>query len=525
MTKHRSSDLTYGSISPSAPRLTKVVDIDTSIGRWHPTGLYAAPGELVTVEVPSDFVGRSFMIKINANWDVLERLNSWERFPDVHWEFGIEKEIIEVANPFGGVIFIDLGGNDGFSSPPNLGIAQIKISNAIEHPYFVLGVHSDTEWGKRLKKKPAPYCVLTSNKLIIVQKASDCELLTNPTELMTWWQKVVTLQDDLAGRLDQRTSPELINVDVQLEWGIGHAGYPIQAYDKYWGNLADYNALVTEGSWGDFHELGHNHQREWWTLSGDIEVTVNIFSVYCMRTLAPKSQDSFKWTMDPVKVMQMSIKALSSGQSYVDISSVGLRLAFWIQLIDGFGVEVMAAVFRGYEEDYGANPSHGPSNDFDKMSEWLKRFSLVTGHDLTQFMVDTWGLQVSTGSADVLKDLPNWMPAIGGIRGSFETKRGVSITFDIAGEALSLDGYVEIVIVQQGLHGPIKESSDGLFVYTPISGYTGSDSFTYAGKIRRCNIVVFPFVSERISHGCFSSVVSSSGHQFKTTIDIKITLI
>lgn len=497
MTKHRSAESTYGSIPSTAPRLTKTIDIDTSIGRWHPTGLYAAPGELVTIEVPTSLVGKTFSVKINANWDVINQQASWERFPDVHWEFEITNETMEVANPFGGVIFVDLGGKDGFADPPNLGTLQIEISNAIEHPYFVLGVHSDDEWNERLKQKPAPYSVFVCKNLVIVQKSSDSISLRNPTELMTWWEEVVTLQDDLAGRLNPRTSPELINVDVQLEWGIGHAGYPIQAYDKYWGNLADYDRLLVDGSWGDFHEIGHNHQRKFWTFAGDIEVTVNIFSVLCMRVLAPKTSDGFKWTIDPLEVMKTAITAVSAGNKYADIPNVVLRLAFWIQLIDGFGIETMAAVFKGYEEDYGSDPSKGPANDQDKMSEWLKRFSIECGHDLTEFMVETWGLEAKASAIDAVSDLPTWMPAMGGIRGSFETERGVPITFDLAGAALSLDGIASILIVEHGVHGPVQESIDGIFIYTPISGYAGKDSFTY-------------------------SVVSSSGHHFETEIDIVI---
>ena len=482
VTAHPSAESTYGSIPATAIRLSKSIDLDTGVGRWHPTGLYAAPGDLVTIEVPDDLVGQGFKIRINAHIDVISSRETWARFPEVHRQFDIASRILQVASPFGGPIFIDLGGYDGFSSTPNLGIVQIKISNAIEHPYFVLGVHSDDDW-EISKDKPGPSSVFVCDNLILVQKASDSRVLTNPTDLMTWWKKVVTLQDDLAGRLNQRTSPELINVDLQIEYGAAHAGYPIQAYDKYWDNLADYDFLIEEGSWGDFHELGHNLQRRWWTFSGDTEVTVNIFSAYCMRMLTPGSSSDWSWTIDPVEVMKKSIEAVGTGKDYSNISSLRLRLAFWIQLIDGFGVETMSAVFRGYEEDYDGDPYLGPSSDFERKSEWLERFSMETGHDLTQFMVSTWRLEASELG---ITSLPTWMPALGGVRGSFETRKNIPLSFNLADEALSLDGITSIIIVEQGTAGYVQESSDGLFVYTPISGYTGSDSFTYAGKIKGC---------------------------------------
>jgi hypothetical protein len=331
----------------------------------------------------------------------------------VHRSFEITSETIPVANAFGGAIFIDLGGTNGFDdTPPNFGTEKIVISNAIEHPLFVLGLHSDVEWNKDLKYKPGPYAVFVCDNLILVQKASRSRALSKPTELMTWWNDVVALQDGLSGRLNPRTSPELINVDVQIEYGAAHAGYPIQAWERYWTNLADYDNLLVEGSWGDFHELGHNLQRNWWTVSYDVEVTVNIFSAYCLRRTSPTSTDYWNWTLDPIQVMQKSIAALKGGKPYASISDLAQRLAFWMQLIDGFGFDSLSNVFQSYEEDALVNSSLLPLTELERWSQFLERMSVESGHDLTEFMVLTWGLEVSPSVIDAVRHLPSWMPAI-----------------------------------------------------------------------------------------------------------------
>lgn len=87
--------------------------------------------------------------------------------------------------------------------------------------------------------------------------------------LPAWWNNVSGGEDWLAEYLTPRTGAELANVDVQISAGSGHSGFPFQAYEKYWGNLADVDKLTFSGAWGDFHELGHNHQRGWWTFDGD----------------------------------------------------------------------------------------------------------------------------------------------------------------------------------------------------------------------------------------------------------------
>ena len=42
----------------------------------------------------------------------------------------------------------------------------------------------------------------------------------------------------------------------------------------------DLEALSSKGSWGIFHELGHNHQWKDLDLPGTIEATCNLWSVF-----------------------------------------------------------------------------------------------------------------------------------------------------------------------------------------------------------------------------------------------------
>jgi hypothetical protein len=179
--------------------------------------------------------------------------------------------------------------------------------------------------------------------------------------------------------------------------------------------MADVEYKTARGSWGDFHELGHNHQRGWWTFSGDGEVTVNIFSALCMRTLASDNPESWAWTVDPVQVMREAIENIQLANTYSEIGTLGYTLAFWLQLADGFGWETMKGVFREYEIDNLNNPSALPTNgQQEEKDQWLVRYSTATGHDLTQFMKYAWGLEVSDSAVNATSDLelPTWMPAM-----------------------------------------------------------------------------------------------------------------
>ena len=483
VTAHRTAEALYGVIPPDAPRVNKTVTLDTSIGRWHATGLYAVPGELITVQVPPSLVGKGYNIRISAHADDISRRPAWERLPQVDRVYPIESATMEVAGAFGGPIIIDFGSN-AYAPPPNLGLIDITVNGAIEQPYFVLGQHTDQEWLDTLRDKPAPYAILVSPSMIIACRSAEVAALTEPTALMNWWTDVVNGQDWLAARTTPRTGPELMNVDVQISFGAAHSGFPYQATDRVWNNPADWDTLPVEGSWGDFHELGHNHQRLWWTFDVDIEIAVNIFSNYSMENHASQpTQSSWSWTSDPIAVMDNAITSVAPGGTY---SSKSSRWAFWFQLADGFGWDAYHNVMQSYETDISANR---PTNEQQKRDQWLTRFSNEVGYDLCPFMVDTWGLEASSGACDSVSALPDWMP-IYGSQELYTTFTDTPVTLNLTNDALTMDNIATLVAMDAAaMHGSLVNNGDGTVTYTPAPGFYGTDVFTYTVRSSGVNTV------------------------------------
>ena len=502
VTEHRTAETIYGSIPTNALRVTRNVTLDTNIARWQPTGLYAVPGEVITLTVPTTLVGQGYLVRVNAHRDSIQRRSIWERPPKVHRTFPIDATTLDVANGFGGAIFIDFRGN-AFSTPPALGPIDITIAGAIEHPMFVLGRDTDIAWNTSLRRQPGPYSVLVGDNLICVLPTHQIESadLTEPTALMTWWDQVVELQDELANRIEPRISPELINVDVQQSAGAAHAGYPIQAYEKHWGNLADLGRLRERGSWGDFHELGHNHQRGWWTFNGDTEVTVNIFSSYTLRQhVSAPSSGGWGWTVDPVVVINRATQAVAASDTYSGLSSLADRLAFWVQLADGFGWNTYKQVFRAYEEDLASDPTLLPGTDQEEKDQWLVRFSQLVGYDMSQFMVDTWGLEVSSNAVSSVSSLPDWMPVIGGVP-DMTIPPGHTRVIDIQSQSFSMDGTAVITEVTSPEHGEFVNQGSGIWAYTANPYHRGPDSFTYTLQSSAGNTQTFTNHIEVSSQG------------------------
>lgn len=337
---------------------------------------------------------------------------------------------------------------------------------------------------------PAPYAELVSDRLCISLPSKHVRKLDNPTEQMEFWDSIVADHDELAGHAYLRNFADRINIDVQISIGAAHSGYPIQGYSLW--NIVDLEQLRETGSWGWFHELGHEAQsrpdkawgpNNYYAFDGSIECTVNIYSTHARDMHGIKSPGGWGWTSYPIKVMQKALSvAEDPAKNYAGVG-VGTKLAMCLQLRDAFGWETWQEVLRGYNRDYDKGVIEGKWSDQRKRDELLFRFSRASGHDLTRWFTECWGVEASDEAVAKVAELglPSWMPAIGGIDG-VQTVEGGEKEFDLAGNVLSMDGVAEIVNVTQPEHGKLTEKREGLWVYTPKPGYSGKDSFTYSVK-------------------------------------------
>ena len=103
--------------------------------------------------------------------------------------------------------------------------------------------------------------------------------------------------------------------------------------------LTDYASLSTNGTWGYFHELGHNHQSGYWTFSGMTEVTVNIFSMHANDVLETQISQNGGWGD-----MWVASERVNKFQNFLtneagdyDNAGFGSKMTIFAQLRDEFG--------------------------------------------------------------------------------------------------------------------------------------------------------------------------------------------
>ena len=389
-----------GTVPASAPRLTRTVAIDTSVPRWHSTGLYAAPGELVTVTMPAAATD-GFHVRVGAHTDGIWPRPEWTRMPEITRRFPVTGVRTRVANAFGGLIYIEV--------PPdaNLGRIDVEIAGAVAAPLFVLGETDLAAWRSEIRHAPAPWAEIAGRNMIVTTDAREVRTLDDPAAVAETWDRILDLSSDLAAWPEPRSNPERFVVDRQISAGFMHSGYPIMAHLDQAENLVDARHLRSEGNWGFFHEVGHNHQNRDWTFDGSVEVTVNLFTLYVYERLVGVPVTTTRWRGNyRTRAELLALYDFDEPDFGLWHREPFVPLVMYAQMQEAFGWNAYRRVFATY---LALPDAERPKSDAEKRDQWLVRFSRAVGRNLGPFF-EAWGVPTSQEARDSIADLPEWMP-------------------------------------------------------------------------------------------------------------------
>lgn len=249
------------------------------------TGLYAAPGELVIIDVPAG-VG-SLGYQIGAWTYDASAVENAQRDPIIFTNNSLAPGRNYLRNPYGGPVYIIA--NTSYDAP-----VPITFSNVVKMPDFILGETNEAEWKAAIRSSCVPWLELRSNNLIFTVPREFCvsRNISDVDALMKQWDdainydyyqwiglKAVTSGDEA---VDQAPLlPWRAVLDITLPPGAGGvSGYPFRAQYGYgwFDEWTDHDYINNAASWGTFHELGHNHQQgQYWSWSTLGETTNNLF--------------------------------------------------------------------------------------------------------------------------------------------------------------------------------------------------------------------------------------------------------
>tara|TARA_R110002072_G_scaffold126377_1_gene263199 strand:- start:491 stop:2494 length:2004 start_codon:yes stop_codon:yes gene_type:complete len=387
-----------GPVPSLAPRLNRKLVLNGRPG-WQSTGLYAAPG--VPIELSTERAIPSLRVRIGAHTDRLYHKDAWGRAPEITLSRAMPGLTLTLSNPFGGLIYLE-------AEPETQG--TIKVSRAVAAPRFVLGQTRLETWRRTIRRHPAPWAELASDKIILTVPSRHVRELGDPQALMTYWDTIADACADLAGIPAARPRPERYVADVQLSAGYMHAGYPIMTHLDAAEGMTDLASLSKAGNWtwGLFHELGHNHQVSDWTFEGTGEVTCNLFTLYVLQEVCGVERPRAE-LYGPARSKRLQTFFSGPRSFGTWKGDPFLALLQYMQLQEAFGWEPFKRVFR----EYRALPKgKRPRTDAERRDQWLIRFSRAVGVNLGPFFA-AWGVPTSEAARASLRDLPDWL--LGGL--------------------------------------------------------------------------------------------------------------
>ena len=392
-----------GAVPRSAPRVTRRVSVNTGVPNWHSTGLYAAPGELITVVAPRDALGGNLKVRIGAHNDRLWSKQTWRRCPEICRQFSIDSARTTAANAFGGLIYIEV--------PPGAkpGTIEVEIRGAVEAPYYQLGKTNARAWRDTIRAREAPWAELATEKVILTLPSGVVRDLDDPEDLMKFWDRVLDCCNELIGQPLARRRPERYVADVQISAGYMHSGYPIMVQMDVPQVMVDESRLTANahgGVWGLYHEMGHNHQSRDWTFSGTGEVTCNLFTLYVLDRACGIGIRQSRSVLGDKRAAELKAYRDAGSDFETWKRKPFLALIMYVELQEAFGWEAFKQVFAGYRD---LPNSQRPSGEEEKRDQWMVRFSRAVNRNLGPFF-QSWGVPTSQSARASIAHLPEWMP-------------------------------------------------------------------------------------------------------------------
>lgn len=397
-----------GEVPSNASRIVRTVSVDGnqsglpsnfgySSARAHvrmTTGTYAAPGEVVSVTIPPRLVDSGAYILVGAHSDNLWGKDQLHRHPEIVRWWYVDDTEMEVGNAFGGPIYVAI------EPGSTLGIFEVTISNAVDAPTYNHGETDVEDWIQTHRHAPAPWAEIGSDQFILSVPSHEIRDLEDPDDLMDWWDQALEMEHELYGFLPWPRVERAV-FDAQISAGWMHSGYPFMAHDLSAPEVVNLAHMSTEGDWGMFHELGHNHQWMPSTLPGTTETGCNFASIYLMEELVGITGHG---AVSPDQRESRTRAYFDNGANISDWS-VWVALETFLMIKEEWSWGEITSALSVY---YDLPAAEVPSTDEEKFNAWVIHMSNSTGFNLAPYHA-AWGFPLVQNTFDDLSHLPVWI--------------------------------------------------------------------------------------------------------------------
>ena len=360
------------------------------------TGFYAVPGQVFRVDLPADLHGRGVEVLIGAHTDDIGGKEAWERYPRITRREEVIAANQRFASAFGGLIYLTVpAGMDA-------GVVEVSFTDVVAAPRFVLGLTSAADW-EASRQAPGPWGEIESDHYVITAESIHLRDLDDPEAVARFWDEVLVADAVLAAMPERRRKERMV-ADQQISAGYLHSGYPFMGHRHHDDEALDVATLRSEGNWGMFHELGHNHQWADWMIPHSTEVTCNLWSVYVMEVVVGRASGNTHPAITSDARAERFDAYISNGADYSQWDP-WIGLEFFLQLQEHFGWELYQETFAYYRD---LPEAERPSSEQERIDLLMLTLSEKAGVNLCPF-ITAWGLPLSDHVCPEMAERPHWL--------------------------------------------------------------------------------------------------------------------
>jgi Peptidase M60, enhancin and enhancin-like/N-terminal domain of M60-like peptidases len=360
---------------------------------YRPSGIYAKPGEAVSVSVGA----------VPAGTTVQALIGLWQQATGVASPVEVDPTFIaltanstqSISSTYGGPIYFRAVNNTTSGGTVKFQVLQ----GGTAMPFFVLGRDTHAQWLASINAATVtPYVEFVSNRAIVtfntdkVKAALAGDANGDIARIAALFDQMLASHDSVAG-LDGSTARDMKQVHPIHYTPHNRvntymfATYFRTAYCPDCANFLFTKALMLDG-WGPWHETGHMYQGGWeWAELG--EVSVNLYSLEFEKTLGRANRlitdDS---SVAGVKVWDHALQQRSTLTAFDQLDLFERLVMFW-QLRLNYGDKFWPTLHKLYR-DPATRPAF--TDNESRRQNFIVIASRAAGQDLRGFL-SAWSLK------------------------------------------------------------------------------------------------------------------------------------
>ena len=352
---------------------------------WQSTGYYAAPGEEVTVTVPTGVNGLKY--RIGGFTDILpDNATSYARYTDMDKEGELLPGENTIMSYFGGHLyfFYETSGN----------ATTLQVAGVVKSPDYIKGETDAVAWKKEIDTTIMPWAELRSSKVVLTLPTNILKTVSDPEALLNFYDDMITLDYD---GFYSTTSPQAwrLRTDVQTSTGKkATGGYPaviLKGLDSAVVRIAalqDPNIIEVCRSFAATYqqpELGGQY-------FSDAYLSLPYHRLHHRNQIWPVANTQFEGAIGSF------VQSSDPAKRYNDLASAQ-QVGIFIQLAQQYGWNIFTYIAKQVRENAA------PIVDQDKNDALAMYATEYANQNLTPFF-EAWGFTLSSYATNYMAQFP-----------------------------------------------------------------------------------------------------------------------